>query len=115
MATQLLDVLDGTTADRPRPAPARKMGGVWPSNPAVALWGTMVVKKVVMAVTGIVLAREDFGSCTNHAECEAACPKEIPLEFIAGLNRDLLRAAFRPRREPLAVVGAPQYPAHEDT
>src|ERR1700719_159459 len=49
------------------------------------------------------MAREDFGSCTNHAECEAACPKEIPLEFIAGLNRDLLRAVFRPRREPLAV------------
>src|SRR5271169_177122 len=33
---------------------------------------------------------EDFGSCTNHAECEASCPKEIPLEFIAQLNRDLL-------------------------
>jgi len=61
------------------------------------------------------MAREDFGSCTNHAECEAACPKEIPLEFIARLNRDLIRAAFRPRREPLAVVGAPQHPAHEDT
>src|SRR5205823_4664949 len=30
--------------------------------------------------------REDFGSCSNHAECEAACPKAIPLEFIAGLN-----------------------------
>jgi succinate dehydrogenase / fumarate reductase cytochrome b subunit len=28
---------------------------VWPSNPAVALWSTMVGKKVVMAVTGIVL------------------------------------------------------------
>ena len=38
--------------------------------------------------------REEFGSCTNHAECEAACPKEIPLEFIAQLNRDLLRADF---------------------
>jgi len=28
---------------------------VWPSNPAVVLWGTTVGKKVVMAVTGIVL------------------------------------------------------------
>jgi succinate dehydrogenase / fumarate reductase iron-sulfur subunit len=61
------------------------------------------------------MAREDFGSCTNHAECEAACPKGIPLEFIAGLNRDLIRAAVRRRREPLAIVGATQYPAHEDT
>jgi succinate dehydrogenase / fumarate reductase iron-sulfur subunit len=57
---------------------------------------------------------EDFGSCTNHAECEAACPKGIPLEFIAGLNRDLIRAAFRRHREPLAIVGAPQHPAYED-
>lgn len=28
---------------------------VWPSNPLAVLWGTMVGKKVVMAVTGIVL------------------------------------------------------------
>jgi len=60
------------------------------------------------------MAREDFGSCTNHGECEAVCPKEIPLEFIAGLNRDLIRAAFRRHREPLAVVAAPQHAAHED-
>ncbi len=29
-----------------------------------------------------------FGSCTNHGECEAACPKEISIDFIALLNRD---------------------------
>ena len=34
--------------------------------------------------------REGFGSCTNHGECEAVCPKLIPLEFIARLNRDFL-------------------------
>jgi len=59
--------------------------------------------------------REGFGNCTNHGECEAVCPKGIPLEFIAGLNRDVVRAAFRPRREPLVVHGAPLLPAHEDT
>ena len=32
-----------------------KPHNVWPSNPVVALWSTMVGKKVVMAVTGIVL------------------------------------------------------------
>src|SRR5258706_14493551 len=37
------------------PAPSRRSQTVWPSNPAVVLWGTMVGKKVVMAVTGIVL------------------------------------------------------------
>ncbi len=42
-------------------------------------------------------------------------PPAIPLEFIAGLNRDLIEAAFRRRRESLAIVGAPQHPAHEDT
>jgi succinate dehydrogenase / fumarate reductase, iron-sulfur subunit len=60
------------------------------------------------------MAREEFGTCTNHAECEAACPKAIPLEFIAGLNRDLIRATFRRRREPLRVVGALERPADED-
>jgi hypothetical protein len=30
---------------------------VWRTNPVVALWSTMVGKKVVMAVTGAVLLR----------------------------------------------------------
>jgi succinate dehydrogenase / fumarate reductase iron-sulfur subunit len=33
-----------------------------------------------------------FGSCTNHQECEAACPKEISIDFIAQLNRDYRKA-----------------------
>jgi len=41
---------------------------------------------------------ETFGSCTNHGECEAACPKEIRLEFIARLNRDYLKAALTKKR-----------------
>src|SRR5262247_1678783 len=61
------------------------------------------------------MRREAFGSCSNHGECEAVCPKGIPLEFIAGLNRDFRRAVFRPRREPLVVHGAPLEPAHEET
>ena len=60
------------------------------------------------------MSNEGFGSCTNHGECEAVCPKQIPLEFIASLNRDVIRAALRPHREPLAVVGAPSHAAHED-
>ncbi|MBI1297032.1 succinate dehydrogenase/fumarate reductase iron-sulfur subunit [bacterium] len=32
---------------------------------------------------------EGFGGCTNIGECEAVCPKEISLDFIAMLNRDL--------------------------
>jgi len=37
---------------------------------------------------------EGFGSCTNHGSCEAACPKGISLDFIARLNRDLIRASL---------------------
>ena len=29
-----------------------------------------------------------FGNCSNHYECEAACPKEISVEHIARMNRD---------------------------
>jgi succinate dehydrogenase / fumarate reductase iron-sulfur subunit len=39
-----------------------------------------------------------FGSCTNYAECEAACPKEISIDFIALMNRDFLKAKLRNRR-----------------
>jgi succinate dehydrogenase / fumarate reductase iron-sulfur subunit len=33
-----------------------------------------------------------FGSCTNHTECEAVCPKEISIDFIAMLHRDYRKA-----------------------
>jgi succinate dehydrogenase / fumarate reductase, iron-sulfur subunit len=36
---------------------------------------------------------EGFGACTNHGECEAACPKGISVLFIARLNRDYLNAS----------------------
>ncbi len=39
---------------------------------------------------------EGFGGCTNIGECTAACPKEIPQNVIATLNRDL-RSALRHR------------------
>ena len=35
---------------------------------------------------------EGFGGCTNHGECEAACPKSISIDFIARLNRELMKA-----------------------
>jgi succinate dehydrogenase / fumarate reductase iron-sulfur subunit len=39
-----------------------------------------------------------FGSCTNHGECQEACPKEIPIDFIAYLNRDYLRSKVKNRK-----------------
>jgi succinate dehydrogenase / fumarate reductase iron-sulfur subunit len=36
--------------------------------------------------------REGFGSCTNHGECSASCPKEIKFDAIVELNREYMRA-----------------------
>jgi len=41
-----------------------------------------------------VMDREMFGSCTNHGECEAVCPKEINMDFIANMNGDLIKATI---------------------
>jgi len=38
------------------------------------------------------MEQEGFGYCSNHAECEAVCPKEISIDFIARMNRDYLKA-----------------------
>lgn len=40
---------------------------------------------------------ELFGSCTNHQECEAACPKGISIDFIGQMNRDYLVSMVRPK------------------
>jgi len=45
------------------------------------------------------MSEEHFGSCTNHGECEAVCPKKIPLEFIGRMNRDLIHATLHRRGE----------------
>lgn len=38
--------------------------------------------------------REGFGDCSNHAECEAVCPKEISIENIARMRREFWRGLF---------------------
>jgi succinate dehydrogenase / fumarate reductase iron-sulfur subunit len=45
------------------------------------------------------MSEEQFGSCTNHGECEAVCPKKIPLEFIGQMNHDLIHATLHRRRD----------------
>ena len=37
---------------------------------------------------------EGFGNCTNHGACELACPKGISIDYIAQLNRDLVKATL---------------------
>jgi succinate dehydrogenase / fumarate reductase iron-sulfur subunit len=43
------------------------------------------VRRMVQAMD-----HEGFGNCTMHRECEAVCPKEISVNFIARMNRDYL-------------------------
>lgn len=50
-------------------------------------------------VLGMVDTMEQyFGSCTNHGECTEACPKEIPLDYIAFMNRDYVKAQLKNRK-----------------
>jgi succinate dehydrogenase / fumarate reductase iron-sulfur subunit len=41
------------------------------------------------------MLRQGFGSCGNHYECQAACPKGIKVQFIARLNREFLKAQVK--------------------
>jgi succinate dehydrogenase / fumarate reductase iron-sulfur subunit len=41
---------------------------------------------------------EHFGSCTMYGECEAVCPKEISLDFIARMNGDYIVALLKNRK-----------------
>ena len=47
---------------------------------------------------------EGFGSCTNIGECTGVCPKEIPLEAIARMNRDYLFGAWKERQQLVTTI-----------
>ncbi|MDI3254025.1 MAG: succinate dehydrogenase/fumarate reductase iron-sulfur subunit [Bacillota bacterium] len=47
---------------------------------------------------------EGFGGCTNIGECTGACPKEIPLEVIATMNRDFIRGSWRERDNVVRTI-----------
>jgi succinate dehydrogenase / fumarate reductase iron-sulfur subunit len=50
-------------------------------------------------VIGMVEAMDvaGFGNCSNHYACAEACPKQIPVRYIARLNREFLGAALTSR------------------
>ena len=45
----------------------------------------------------VEVMEEYFGSCTMFRECEAVCPKEISVDFIARMNRDYIVARLKNR------------------
>jgi succinate dehydrogenase / fumarate reductase iron-sulfur subunit len=47
-----------------------------------------------------------FGNCTNHYECEAACPKDISRDVMAQMNRDYGKAVFVHRGRTTKADGA---------
>jgi succinate dehydrogenase / fumarate reductase iron-sulfur subunit len=52
-------------------------------------------ERYTRAVALVETMEEYFGSCTNYGECEAACPKNISIDFIAGMNKDYVKAQFK--------------------
>jgi succinate dehydrogenase / fumarate reductase iron-sulfur subunit len=42
---------------------------------------------------------EYFGSCTNHGECEEACPKSISIDVIAIMHKDYRKSKLKNRKE----------------
>jgi succinate dehydrogenase / fumarate reductase, iron-sulfur subunit len=48
---------------------------------------------------------EGFGTCTNHGECEAACPKAIRMEFIGRMNADYVKASLTAGRRAAGSEG----------
>ncbi len=46
----------------------------------------------------VEIMEDYFGSCTNHGECEKACPKQISIDFIAMMNADFVKAKLKNRR-----------------
>jgi len=52
-------------------------------------------ERFTRAVAMVETMEEYFGSCTNHGECEKACPKNISIDFIAMMNKDYVKAQFR--------------------
>ena len=92
MASQLLEA---PVADRPRSEAIRKPRVVWPSNPVVTLWGTMVGKKVVMAVTGVVLVGFVIAHMLGNLKI-----------FLGAETIDTYAAFLRTMGEPLLPYGA---------
>ncbi|MCX7827133.1 MAG: succinate dehydrogenase/fumarate reductase iron-sulfur subunit [Verrucomicrobiae bacterium] len=50
--------------------------------------------------------KEGFGACTVTGSCEAVCPKEISIDFIARMNRDYAVALLKGEPHSPAIDGA---------
>jgi len=39
--------------------------------------------------------KDGFGACSNHGECEAVCPQDIPISAIARMRREFFKAVVK--------------------
>lgn len=58
---------------------------------AVLPQGEVEAYERVQSMTEALL-NAGFGNCSNHYECEAACPKGISVQFIAKTNREYIKS-----------------------
>ncbi len=73
-------------------------------NASAMLFASAKISQMALLPQGQVEAKEraanmvkkmdelGFGNCTNHAECEASCPKDINLSNIARMNREFFKS-----------------------
>jgi succinate dehydrogenase / fumarate reductase iron-sulfur subunit len=73
-------------------------------NASAMLFASAKISQMALLPQGQVEAKEralemvktmddqGFGTCTNHAECEASCPKDINLSNIARMNREFFKS-----------------------
>jgi succinate dehydrogenase / fumarate reductase iron-sulfur subunit len=73
------------------------------SQLAVLPQGRVEAAQRVCVMTEAMI-REGFGNCSNHYECQAACPKGISVKFIAKLNREFMKSI----RPGSGRIGAPR-------
>ena len=48
----------------------------------------------------VEVMEQHFGGCTMFRECEAVCPKDISVDFIARMNRDFIVSKFKEQKQP---------------
>jgi succinate dehydrogenase / fumarate reductase iron-sulfur subunit len=60
--------------------------------------GKVEARKRVCMMTQEMM-KQGFGNCTNHYECQAACPKGIKVSFIAKLNREFIKSIAHPGKK----------------
>ena len=52
-------------------------------------------ERYLRTVAMVETMEQYFGPCTNHGECETACPKNISIDVIAWMNRDYVAAQWK--------------------